>query len=173
MIKTKNLSLTNLILLLLEKSVEGGELFLESMDDLKSWIYEVYGDYPRPVKKMMISQAIRRLREKGLIEKENQEVGKLVIRLTRVGKDFLLIRKDEQEIEWDGKWRIVIFDIPENKRLVRDVLRSRLKNWGFAPWQKSVWASKKNVTEPLREVIKELGITEWVIVLESDNVGIH
>lgn len=170
--KDKRLSLTNLILLLLEKSVEGGELFFDSMNDLRSWIYEAYGDYPRPVKNMMLSQAIKRLREKGLIEKDYQEVGRIVIRLTKAGKDFLLLKKDDKEVDWDGKWRIVVFDIPESKRLVRDVLRSRLRNWGFVPWQKSVWASKKNLTSQLRKLIKELEIEEWVMVIESNNVGI-
>ena len=38
-------------------------------------------------------------------------------------------------------------------------------------WQKSVWTSKNDLAEPLREFIKELGIEDWVLVLVSNDVG--
>jgi len=39
---------------------------------------------------------------------------------------------------WDGKWRIVVFDIPEKMRKARNELRHKLKNLGFYELQKSV-----------------------------------
>jgi DNA-binding transcriptional regulator PaaX len=38
---------------------------------------------------------------------------------------------------WDGYWRIVIFDIPERKKLGREAFRSKLKQLGFFQLQKS------------------------------------
>ena len=38
---------------------------------------------------------------------------------------------------WDGHWRIVLFDIPEKRRLGREALRSKLKQLGFYQLQKS------------------------------------
>lgn len=40
---------------------------------------------------------------------------------------------------WDGKWRIVFFDIPEGKRPLRDYLRRVLKRQGFKEFQRSMW----------------------------------
>lgn len=40
---------------------------------------------------------------------------------------------------WDGKWRVVIFDIPEKKKVVREVVRDALRRLGFRKLQKSVW----------------------------------
>lgn len=40
---------------------------------------------------------------------------------------------------WDGKWRIVIFDIPEVRHLARDHLRDFLQRIGFLMLQASVW----------------------------------
>ncbi len=40
---------------------------------------------------------------------------------------------------WDGKWRIVLFDIPESKRPVRDYLRGVLRRQGFQEFQRSMW----------------------------------
>jgi len=44
-----------------------------------------------------------------------------------------------QPEKWDGKWRLVMFDIPESKRTMREALRRKLKGLGFASFQKSAW----------------------------------
>ena len=40
---------------------------------------------------------------------------------------------------WDGKWRFVIFDIPEKRKTVRDAFRKYLSDLGFYQIQRSVW----------------------------------
>jgi len=158
------------ILLALEKAVDGYVRFEDFIYNPGRYAYG--GGWEQSFKKASLAQAIKRLREKGFVEKVTQkDESKIILKLTEAGREFLLLSKDEKEIQWDGRWRIVVFDIPENKRLVRDILRSRLKLWGFSPWQKSVWASKKDLTNKLRNLVKELGITEWVLVIESDNIG--
>ena len=107
--------------------------------------------------------------DKNLIIKEFSE-GKVIYKLTQKGiNKNILEQKDTQK--WDGRWRIVIFDIPEKQRSIRYFLRSKLKEWEFINWQKSVWATKKNCTIPLRHLIKELNIENWVLVIESDNIS--
>ncbi len=161
----KKNSIADFILLALEKTVDG----YVALEDF-AYNPMLVG---RDLKQSALSHALRRLREKGLVEKSDDiNMGKIIYKLTEVGRDFLLLDKAEDQIEWDGKWRIVIFDIPENKRAVRNILRGRLKLWGFKRWQQSVWASKKNITQKLRKLIKELNIEDWVLVIESDNVGL-
>jgi|SRR3989338_4281864 len=41
--------------------------------------------------------------------------------------------------KWDGKWRVVIFDVWESTREKRDSLRYEIKNFGFIQLQRSVW----------------------------------
>ena len=41
--------------------------------------------------------------------------------------------------KWDGKWHIVIFDIPNEKRKMRDVVRHKLLRIGFLELQESVY----------------------------------
>lgn len=41
--------------------------------------------------------------------------------------------------EWDGKWRIVFFDVPESRRQIRDYIRGVLKRQGFKEFQRSMW----------------------------------
>ncbi|OGE32914.1 hypothetical protein A3C59_01780 [Candidatus Daviesbacteria bacterium RIFCSPHIGHO2_02_FULL_36_13] len=154
-------SLTNLILLAMEKSVDG---------------YLAFEDFAynpllvgRDLKKSQLSVALKRLRENGLIELVSDE--KLVARLTDSGKDKVLWEKIKSDDEkWDGKWRIVIWDIPEKRRKARDLLRYKLKWLGFKQLQKSIWVTKKDCTEMLRDYINKLGIKEWVRVIEAENV---
>lgn len=40
---------------------------------------------------------------------------------------------------WDGKWRVVLFDVPEGKRPIRDYIRGVLKRHGFQEFQRSMW----------------------------------
>lgn len=40
---------------------------------------------------------------------------------------------------WDRKWRILIFDIPEYRRSIRQKLRTTLHSIGFHRLQQSVW----------------------------------
>lgn len=119
-------------------------------------------------KKSLLAQALRRLREKGLLDYEKGRTNRVIFKLTSLGKDALG-DISVLEREWDGVFRIVIFDIPEPKRLIRDLFRRRLRDWGFRPWQKSVWISKNNVTEKLRQLINKLEIKDWVAVIESED----
>ena len=40
---------------------------------------------------------------------------------------------------WDGKWRMVLSDIPEKKKNIREEFRYHLKRLGFQEFQKSVY----------------------------------
>ncbi|MCL5784559.1 MAG: hypothetical protein M1142_04375 [Patescibacteria group bacterium] len=158
---SKRKALTDLVLLALEKSVDGYVSF-------EDFIYNPLLE--RPVKKPALSQVIKRLREKGFIEFVKDE--ELILRLTDSGKDRALWAKMRSGDEkWDGKWRLVVWDIPEKRRQARDLLRFKLKQLGFKQWQQSIWASKINCTKLLRDFIKQVGIEDWVMVIESDNIG--
>jgi CRISPR-associated endonuclease Cas2 len=62
----------------------------------------------------------------------------------------LKINKPKQ---WDGLWRIVIFDIPEEKKIAREVLRNKLKQLGFVQLQKSVFVFPYDCKKEI-EIIK-------------------
>lgn len=44
-----------------------------------------------------------------------------------------------EQVRWDGKWRMLIFDIREKRRRVRQQLRCLLRGAGFVRLQDSVW----------------------------------
>src|SRR4030043_1232532 len=45
---------------------------------------------------------------------------------------------------WDGRWRILIFDIPDKNKIKREALRGKLKELGLYRLQKSVWVCPYN-----------------------------
>lgn len=162
-LKTK---LSSAILIALDACAEGFAEFAEFYDNPRRYAW--YG--PSDFRKQTFTSSLARLKKKGFIEKRVDE-NKVIIKLTEAGRDWLLKKGPDYQLNWDGIWRLVIFDIPESHRKVRDVLRGRLKSWGFDKWQKSVWASRKPLTNELRLLVKELGIENWVLVIESNNVG--
>ncbi len=94
--------------------------------------------------KTRTSQAITRLVAKGLVVR-TKNAGRTVLRLTRKGKEAANAIEIRQKVSpqkpkrWDGKWRIVIFDVWEKRRSVRNKLRIMLHNTGFVKIQHSVW----------------------------------
>jgi CRISPR-associated endonuclease Cas2 len=51
--------------------------------------------------------------------------------------DEMKLKKPEK---WDGKWRVVMFDIPDEKKSARDYFKNKLDEFGFVQIQKSVYA---------------------------------
>lgn len=160
-------SLSQALLTALEKTIDGAVRLEDFV--YNSGFYAYGSGWQYPLKKAALSKAIFRLKERGLIKTEGNEIG-LTLKLTDEGKQALFLSETSEE-KWDGKWRIVIFDIPEEKRLIRSMFRRNLKKWEFKLLQKSVWVSKKHVTEKLIDYVKFLKIEEWVLVIESNKIG--
>lgn len=160
--RTYKKSLTNAILFALEKTVDG----YIRLEDFAYHHYRYHYGVPH-LKKSSLSQALKRLREGGLIEQVKLK-DDIIIKLTEEGRDLISDRFEDKD--WDGKWRVVIFDIPEEKRIIRNLFRRNLKKWGFKHLQKSVWVSKRNVFDKLESYIKDLGIEKWVIVMEAERL---
>lgn len=165
--KIRKKSLSEFTLLALEKAIDGSIRINHLLNNPSFYAYKGGWDYQ--LKKSELAQAIKRLREKGLIEYEGDKTNQIIMKLTSLGKDALGHLSILLEENWDGKFRLVIFDIPEQKRTVRNLLRRRLKDWGFKNWQKSVWVGRHDVTDKLRQLIKNLGIKDWVAVVESSD----
>lgn len=87
--------------------------------------------------------ALKRLQDQKMIT-IGQKGDQTIIKITQKGKKRVLQYKlDEMKIrkpkKWDGLWRIVIFDIPEKKKIARNALRRKLKELDFVKIQKSVF----------------------------------
>lgn len=151
---------TYYLLLALEKALETSTSLADFLDNPGKFVWTGYRtnlNYNQTYK------TIQRLKQKGYIL-TNKEEEKIIIKLTQSGKDQISLMKILENKPWDHKWRIVIFDIPEEHRKLRNALRYRLREWQFKQLQKSVWVSKKDIVKELKIFLKEIGIENWVKV---------
>jgi len=145
---------------------------LENFDEIrpskKKWHQSAFGFFPTSYKKRSYYSTISRMLSNKLIEKVIVD-GQVILRISSDGKnkltrDFPFLTFQNQK--WDGKWRIVTFDIPIKKSNVRDRLRHKLKDLGFGMLQQSIWISPHNFEDDIREYLIEndLGKNAYVFV---------
>lgn len=84
-----------------------------------------------------------RLKHKGYVE-FIREQGSTRMRITPKGAVALSVMTIRSTLpvrprRWDGKWRLVIFDIPEKRRTLRQQVRTLVARYGFVRLQDSVW----------------------------------
>lgn len=94
-------------------------------------------------KKYRLKETLKRLHKQKVVEVLETKDG-YVVKITRNGLIRALRYKlDDMNVKrkksWDKKWRIVIFDIEEQKKKLRDEFRKRLKQLGFYSLQESVY----------------------------------
>ncbi|HEY4517206.1 MAG TPA: CRISPR-associated endonuclease Cas2 [Candidatus Paceibacterota bacterium] len=88
--------------------------------------------------------------------------GKKYARISEAGKSALWVRGNmllEQSMRpkrWDKHWRVVIFDIPEKKRAMRNALRTMMQRFGFYRLQDSVWVYPHDCEDVIALVKTEL-----------------
>lgn len=95
------------------------------------------------------------------------------VELTPRGIDrFWAIAIEDLQIKrpkkWDGKFRVVIFDIKEKSRSSRDALRHKLRNLGFFQIQKSVYAFPFECANEIGALARRLLIDDSVLIMISD-----
>ncbi len=98
---------------------------------------------PRSLETAQLKRRVRQLRQEGLVATSEQG-GKTKLCLTKAGQQKVLeYQLDGMTIPrqnpWDGKYRFVIFDIPETKKVAREVFRNKLSELSFHRIQDSVW----------------------------------
>lgn len=90
-----------------------------------------------------LKRKLKVLKEQKLVG-VSEEDGKEMVKISEEGKKYLKkIEIDNLKIKepkkWDGKWRVVIFDIPEDIKKAREYFRIDLENLGLIAVQKSVY----------------------------------
>lgn len=151
------------------------------MDAIERWLY---GGIPKEVfeysvikskilpNKSALSQKLYALKKGGLINYKN---AKPVI--TERGYKYInFARLEELKIEnkkRDGWWRVIIFDIPEEKRAARDLLRGKLNEFECYQLQKSVYVTWYACEKEIDELIKLLAIGEHICLIIARSLGVR
>jgi DNA-binding transcriptional regulator PaaX len=131
--------------------------------------------FPKKYDKRRAARTIQRLKRKKLVNIKEED-GKFTLKLTKEGqKQFQKMKFENLQISkpphWDKKWRLVMFDIPEEAlRSARGILRAKLKEWEFYPLQKSVWVCPWPCEKEIQMVSKLYGITRYVDIVIAEKI---
>ena len=157
--------------------IEGGlVLGLTTRPDVYFKILKKISKEWKKVNERALRKAIRKLYQSQLIDYKENNDGTVSLILTDKGKKkYLQYNPDAIKIpkpsRWDHLWRLVIFDIPEEKKKGRDALAAKLKGLGFYPVQKSVFIHPyecKNEVDFIVELFDLKSYVRFFIVKETD-----
>jgi phenylacetic acid degradation operon negative regulatory protein len=135
--KTKTEELLNLLLWSADKLMR--PTFRNLTDSYESWAY-----------RNGLQRQLSVLKQARLIEAREDSTDERVYRLTAQGRLCALGERDPEiqwSREWDGRWRLVLFDVPVARDSHRRRLRRYLHDRGFGCLQGSVWVTPDPLVE--------------------------
>lgn len=121
-----------------------------------------------------ITRSIKGLKAAGLIENLSSGQSNYA-RLTKKGKKKVNCLKLESETtlvntSWDGFWRIILLDLPENRKNERESLRYLLKKAGFVCLKNSAWISPYPFEHLFTNIKKDLGLTTEMMIIVTEHI---
>ena len=160
-----------------ERALEPPEIFkLRSMREIGVDLH-FWEELKRKKRRRQFHQFVNYLKRHGYIKIENLQ-GKRAILLTPKGKQkalktkFKLKKPEYLRKRKDGRWIMIIFDIPEKKRKYREGFRKLLYSLGFQKLQKSVWISPYEVSRELEEIVRIYQIDAYIRTFLIEEVEI-
>ncbi len=72
---------------------------------------------------------------------------------------------------WDHKWRVIIFDIPQELHHARNSFRRKLQTLGFFMLQKSIFVFPYSCEKDLGYICTTYKISDYVDVITAENIG--
>ncbi len=121
-----------------------------------------------------ITRSLKGLKEGGLIEQIASPHSEYA-RLTKEGKKKVHSLKLDSNTTlvnttWDGFWRIILLDLPENRKSERESLRYLLKKAGFVCLKNSAWISPFPFEHLFTNIKKDLGLTTEMMIIVTEFV---
>ncbi len=88
-------------------------------------------------------------------------------RLVQRDYDTLVIDKPKT---WDGKWRLVLFDIPAIHNKNRAQFTKKLRLLGFQPLQQSIWIIPYACKTEVHFVADSLNISKYITYIKTSHI---
>ncbi len=122
-----------------------------------------------------IRSAMQSIKRQKLIEYIVDKDGKTIVKITKKGEtklraftiDLIEIKKQKR---WDGKWRLVMYDLPIRFKKSREALRWKLKDLDFFQFQKSVWVYPYPCEDEIIFIADFFGVGKYVEILTVENI---
>lgn len=160
----------------------------------RSMIFTIYGDYIRHYGNVIwigsliklleafghneqaVRAAVSRMSKQGWLKSEKRG-NKSYYFLTEQGvarmKEASKRIYKEPTPPWKGKWWILVYTIPEEKRHLRDKLREELVWSGFGLLSNSCWITPNDLEDEMKRMIKKYEIEDYVSYFQSTYKGMQ
>ena len=140
----------------------------ESLKIFLDWIFaENKIEKVKPQRKYYAGQVVRDLIKEKIIIFDRDKGFTLTVNGKLVQARYELEGyKISKSNKWDGKYRVIIFDIAEQKRRLRGELRNLLIRAGFIRLQNSVWVYPYECQEFVSLIKAALGVVADVVYME-------
>ncbi len=100
------------------------------------------------------------------------------------GDKYVITKKGERKLQqifidevviknpkkWDGRWTLVMYDLPIRFKKARDAFRWKLKDLGFFQFQKSAWIYPYPCEGELLFVADFFGVRKYIEILEVSSI---
>lgn len=123
-----------------------------------------------------IHQAVTRLESRGFVVRKKSTRG-IIVELTEKGRRRANALHEVAQLpipkvprRWDGRWRIVIFDVWERRRAARDRLRALLMKVGFVRIQNSVWVYPYDCEELIAFIRADLKLGKGLLYIIAEGI---
>lgn len=156
-----------------------GETILLILDEIATAAVATF--YPHPyyhkfcahVHRRSLYTALRRLERRYLVG-ARRGGGREEWRLTPAGEKLARALRwklqHTRHQRWDGKWRLVIFDVPERIRDRRNFLRRELVALGLHQLQKSAWVTPYPLLGEFSDIVHELGLDKHFRIVTAESI---
>jgi DNA-binding transcriptional regulator PaaX len=137
-------------------------------------LYELKQQYKRKKARQGFSQLIYRLKKNGYIEIKNFKQNKGAV-LTKKGTEKVLkikLKIKEKKKRPDKKWQMIIFDIPEKERHLRNLLRDYLRLLEYKMLQQSIWICPYDVLKETELILRKYSLDPYVKLFLIEEVEI-
>ncbi|NCC53754.1 MAG: hypothetical protein EOM20_21460 [Spartobacteria bacterium] len=99
--------------------------------------------------------ALYRLRRQGIAVMKTQGHEVITVDLSpesRLMRRYLERPESYWDRKWDGVWYVIMYDVPEKERGMRNSFRQICRNWKMGLLQKSVWITPHDIRAPFRDL---------------------
>ncbi|TSC94066.1 MAG: Uncharacterized protein CEN87_662 [Parcubacteria group bacterium Licking1014_1] len=132
----------------------------------------VFKKYRKQRGRKKFAKLIYYLKKRGYIKIENLKKGQAII-LTEQGICKALKASfaiEGGKMRRDGKWIMIIFDIPAKNRKARNLLRSVLLNLKYKMLQQSVWITPYDVSEKTEKLLQIYLLDSYVKIFLIEKI---
>jgi len=150
-------------------------LWLLALDGVEATGAQLAEIWRRASRKGRLDRVVRKLEAAGLVGRTGEgSLDQRLFRLTSVGRSALAGPMDPETLwarNWDGKWRLVLFDVPQSRAAIRTRLRRQLHEMRFGWLQNSVWLSPDPTDQLVQMFGSRQATVESLVFMEARPAG--